>query len=166
MRTKARIDPSHLPPSLLSPLSARLCERRRLTRTGRRRGELSRSRSTKRGLGQLGLQVRSLSLARPTPIHPPQPHVVCVPFPLSPSPSLAATPTPTRASQHVIWADRARARARALVFSRRRARSARLQRHSVTAARLGSSSSSRAAPRAHGCCGRNRPNHVLLRSYE
>ena len=61
----------HLPPSLLSPLSARLCERRRLTRTGRRRVGLSWSRSTDDILPQLGLQVRSLSFVFFLPIHPP-----------------------------------------------------------------------------------------------
>ena len=126
----------HLPPSLFSPLSARLCERRHRTRTGRRRLALFRSRSTKRGLGQLGLQVRSRSLPRPTPTHPPQPHVVCVPCPLLPSPSLVALQT-HRASQHVPCTDHSCARARARFVSRRRARLARRRRDSATAARLG-----------------------------
>ena len=57
--------------STLASLSARPLQRRHRSLTGRRRVAISRSRSAERAVGQLVPQVRSLSLARVIPIHPP-----------------------------------------------------------------------------------------------
>ena len=57
--------------STLASLSARPLQRRHRSLTGRRRVAVSRSRSAERAVGQLVPQVRSLSLARVIPIHPP-----------------------------------------------------------------------------------------------